>query len=116
DPAGTHSYTLSLHDALPISEREKVPVETFVVRELRVEARCKEPSLSRRDDGVVREASEHLHTRPDATDPRRADEHSVEGRLAERLYIEVSFERVDLTTERVAFDGHVHEGSERMRV
>src|SRR5947207_4178117 len=105
-----------LSRALALSEREKVPVETVVVRELGMKARREKPSLFRGDDRTVGEASEDFDARPNATDSRRADEHSVERPFAERLNVEIGFERVELTTEGVAIDGHVHEGRERVRM
>ena len=91
-------------------------MKAFVVRELRVKARRQKPALPRRDDRAVTEASEDLDAWADTTDSRRADEHSVERLLAERLHVEVRFEGVDLTTERVALHGHVHERRERVRM
>src|SRR5258705_10941715 len=91
-------------------------METRVVRELRMEARREQPALPCGDDRAIAETSEDLDAGPDTTDPRRANEHGMERLFAERLHVEIRFERIELTTERVALHGHVHERSERVRM
>src|SRR5207237_4609903 len=110
--AGRAAWPLSR--ALGLSEREKVPVKTLVARQLGVKARGEEPALPRGDDGTVAQARENLDPGTHAADPRRANEHRVERRRAERLDVEIRFERLELSAERVPFHGHVHERRERM--
>src|SRR5438552_13612931 len=81
-----------------------------------MKARREKASLPGRDDGAVTQAREHFDARADPADPRSAYEDRVERRLAERLHVEVGFERVELSAERVAIDAHVHEGRERVRM
>src|SRR2546423_2729743 len=91
-------------------------METLVAGELGMEARGEQSALTCRDDGAVIKACEDFDARPNAADARRADEDRVEWRLAELLHVKVRFERVDLSPERVPFDGHVHERGERVRM
>src|SRR5437763_15401202 len=68
-------------------------VQPRVVGQLRVERGDEEASLAREHRAAV-DAREHLDTRPDVLDPRRADEHGVHRRL-ETGDVELGLERGD---------------------
>src|SRR5688572_5825727 len=91
-------------------------MKALVACELRMKRRREEIAVARGNDRAVREPRKHGDPRPDARDLRGSDEDGAERTSRQPLDIEVCLERVDLPTERVALDGHVHQLRERMRM
>src|SRR3990170_3404634 len=81
---------------LPADQREEVPVQPRVRRQLGVERRGHQAALSGGDDGPVVERGHDLDARTDARDERRADEYRVERLGPDGRDGDVALERVDL--------------------
>src|SRR6478735_5714116 len=75
------------------------PVEARLARELGVERGRDDVLLADRDDPPVVEARDDVHVRPDRLDHGGADEHRVDGRVAEQRHRQLGLERVELAAE-----------------
>ena len=81
-----------------------------------MEARREQPSLARSDNRTVVESREDVDPATNVRYQRCADEDRVEGTRPQLRDIEIGLEAVDLSPERVSFDGHIHEAREWMRM
>src|SRR5258706_4378402 len=88
-------------------------VEAGFSRELRVERGRHDVSLAYGDDPAVVEAGEDVDVRPGPLDDRRPDEDAVDRLIAKHGNGQVGLERIELTPEGVALDGHIEQRQDR---
>src|SRR4051812_40479485 len=93
--------------ALPLVQ--ELLMDAQVVGELRMERSDGDRALAAQDNGGIN-ARQHLDALPHARHLRGPDEHRREPPAREPVDVEVGFERVDLTAERVAAHGDVDGG------
>src|SRR4051794_5729179 len=86
---------------------QKELVNARVVGQFRMERGDEDPPLSREHRMTV-DLRQHLNTRPGLLDPRSADEHGTH-RLVAVADVEIGFEGMNLSAERVAADADVRE-------
>jgi pimeloyl-ACP methyl ester carboxylesterase len=80
-------------------------VDAPVAGDLGVERRRQHAALTN-GDGMSGRAGQHLDVGANALDPRRPDDHRVDG-IVEPDEVEIVFERVDLPTESIAPHRHI---------
>ena len=93
---------------------DKELVQPQVRRQLRMERRSQQCPLADRDDPTrARVGAEYLDIRAGLLYPRRPDEYSAQRGAGHSLQLDVTFERVHLTAERVPPHRHI-DSAERL--
>jgi hypothetical protein len=87
--------------------RGNEPVKPCFAGQLRVERRRDDVPLADSDRAAVVQTRHHVRSVANPFDDGRSDEDTVDRRVTEHRHVEVRFEAVELTSERVATHGNV---------